>query len=293
MLGTVLILFTLLVPAAIVGAILTFLASGPHSLELSTGRMILIAAAYLIYFLTFVMLALSISAFAPSSRASLISLLSIWFLFCFVAPRIATDLAKAIYPTPTALEFIAAVEKDKLNLIPWGERVTRVKERLLKQYNTASVESLPINPEGVALSEGEADDTIAHAKHFNHLFDLYEKQNHAYQAGSILSPMIAMQSISMGLAGTDFPHYRHFLDAGEKYRVLFIKMLNDDVVMAKNAWAYTRGKDFWGKIPAFEYTAPGTSWAITHYGISAGFLAFWLLASCVAAVAGFQKSGVE
>jgi ABC-2 type transport system permease protein len=176
-LGTAVPLALLLVPAAVRGVAAIALNRGGASLLASGPRLALMAAAYLLYFAVWLAISLAVSARASSSRLALVVLIGLWFVTTLVAPRIVSDLARRAHPAPTAVELAAAIEADKKKLPEWDARVAAIEARLLEQYGVATAAELPVNPQGVALEEGEADDTAVYERNFGSLTAIYERQN--------------------------------------------------------------------------------------------------------------------
>ncbi|MGH9159991.1 MAG: DUF3526 domain-containing protein [Vicinamibacteraceae bacterium] len=122
-----------------------------------------------------------------------------------------------------------------------------------------------------------------HNRHFARLANVHMRQAGLYQAGALLGPLAAVQSLSMALAGTDYAHYQDFLEAAERYRTKYVDVLNQDVLSHQPAgtWEYTRGRELWDKVPPFEYQLPGTAWALKHQAVSLALLAAWVVAVVV------------
>lgn len=170
----------LLVPAAIIGATALALAGETLALTASLLRIALVTLVYLGYFAVFVFVALTVSALARSSRLALIALPAFWSLN-LIAPRVATDVAKKLYPTKSTLEFQSAVARDLRDGIdghdPDDQRGEELKQKLLKQYNVKSVAELPVNFDGVALQAGEEYGSRVYEHHYGELWRAYHKQN--------------------------------------------------------------------------------------------------------------------
>ncbi len=288
-LGTAVPLALLLVPATLVGILAIALNRGSAALLASGSRLALMATAYLLYFAVWLAISLAVSARASSSRLALVALIGLWFVTTLVAPRIVSDLARRAHPAPTAVELAAAIEADKKKLPEWDARVAAIEFRLLKQYGVATTAELPVNPQGVALEEGEADDTAVYERNLGALMEHYERQNRFYQAGAAVSPLIAIQTLSMGLAGTDFAQHRHFSDAAEAYRRKLISTMNNDVTVHQKLddYDYKGGRSLWEKVPPFAYTAPGAGWVLTKTSLASLFLGLWLAAAAVLAPLAF------
>jgi ABC-2 type transport system permease protein len=285
----------LLVPASILGAVAMSLYAGRDGFALSLSRAGMMALVYLAYFAIWIGIGLLVSARAGSSRNALVVLLTIWFANGFIAPRLVASAARAVEPTPTAVAFGEAIERDKASLTPWEDLVKQTTAQLLVEHNVDDVKKLPVNPEGVALVKGEAADTEVHDRHFRRLAGIHTKQAGLYQAGAIVAPLVAVQSLSMALAATDYAHYRDFLDAAERYRTEFITVLNADVMKHQkpDTWNYTRGRDLWDQVPPFEYQLPNAAWALRSQRFSLFLLGGWVIAIAVAMPRAFRRIRVD
>jgi ABC-2 type transport system permease protein len=98
-----------------------------------------------------------------------------------------------------------------------------------------------------------------------------------YQIGGLAAPMLAIRSVSMALAGTDFQHHRHFITAAESYRRVIQQTMNGDIMAHPTKTAYLAGSDLWSQVPEFEYEAPAASWAMDNLRGSIAVLGLWLL----------------
>lgn len=281
----------LLVPAALLGVTALSLAGGQADL----GRILLFASFYLLYFGIFVGLSLAVSAWARTSRASLLALLAFWILNCLIAPRAVTDLSKRVYPTPSAFEFSQAVLTDlNRGLDPHAASQARAKElreKVLKQYGVERVEDLPVSFAGLSLMAGEEHGDEVFDEHYASLWSQFERQIRFQETAGALAPLMSVRSLSMALAGTDFDQHRHFAEAAEQYRRYFIRVVNEDMV--KNAvgqdYAYLREGDLWSQVKAFEYEAPGIGQVLSQHLTALLILGGWCLASAALAVSATRR----
>lgn len=247
-------------------------ASENGALAAAWPRLVLMIVAYLLYFAGFIGVSLAVSAKAPSSRIALVALLGFWIFNGLIAPKSMADVARAAYPSPSAFEFAKRIEYDIEKGInghdPADIRVEKLKARLLKQYNVDSVSKLPVNFAGISMQEGEEYGDKVFDKHYGDLWETYERQRRIHEAAAIVAPVLAVRSLSMGLAGTDFPQHAHFAKAAESYRRLINREMNLDLAhnMKGSDYnsAYVRGRKLWEKIPEFEYTAPDLAWVMAR-----------------------------
>lgn len=257
--GVALPLAFVVVPAAGLGVAAMALWGGE---SVDAGRLALWAGVYVLYATVVLALALLASAWAPSPRVALVSLLGFWLVTGFVVPRLTADAAEALHPTPTATAFSAAIDAD------------------MKAFYAAAADArtgeAPLSA-GASLLHGEQTETEINRRHLATLADTYRAQQRVTQAGTVFSPLLAVQLLSMGLAGSDYPHHRHFADAAELYRYDYVQRLNQDMVDRDAGWDYLADAETWAAIPPFDYTLPGAAWAVGRYGASAGALALWAL----------------
>jgi ABC-2 type transport system permease protein len=280
--GTAAALGLVLLPATVIGVVAFTWSSGSGLLGSDLSRVAGMVAVYLVYFAALTAIGLAVSATAKSSRVSLIVLLTFWFANGLVVTRAASDVAAALHPTPSAVQFQRALDQDLSNPQEMARRLDVRRAALFKEHNVDHVDALPIAFSGVSLQEGEEYANEVFDRHFGGLFTLYERQNQVLQLAGLAAPMLAVRSLSMGLAGTDFNQHRDFVGAAEQYRRGIQRVMNGDIaVNQKKGQVYLADQSLWQKVPDFEYTAPPTSWVLGKYSTSVMILAGWLLAAVV------------
>jgi len=289
----------LIVPATVIGVIALTLTSENGSLAASAPRMSLMFTSYLLYFASFVGLSLAVSARAKSSQMALVVLLAFWIVNGLIATRAITDIAKRLYPTPSAFAFQQAIDRE-MQSGPDGhdtadKRAEALKQRLLKQYGVDRLEALPVNFAGVSLQEGEEHGNVVFDKHYGQLWSRFERQNRLKQIAGLFAPMLAIQSVSMGLAGTDFAHHRAFATTAESYRRTLVKKMNDDMTYnaGKQNFSYLAQPALWQRVEDFRYEAPSTAWALRNQTISLAVLALWFVAALTSALMGTRRMRVD
>jgi ABC-2 type transport system permease protein len=279
-LGLLLPLLAVLVPAALLGASALVLAGGAGRDAETLPRVLVLGGVYLGYFAIFVGLSLAASALAPSARTALVVLLGFWFANSFLAPRLATDVALALRPSPTTADFRQAIDADYAALPAWEEREKEVTARLLAERGASAPEEVPVA--GVALLEAENAETMVYRKHFAALDERWKAQHRAFQWAAAAFPTVAVQAASMGLAGSDYAHHRHFVEAAEEYRFGFVQALNRDMIETGASWDDKAGRALWETIPPFRYRAPGVAWALRSVAPGLALLGLWLIGSVLA-----------
>jgi ABC-2 type transport system permease protein len=277
--GVGLPLMAVLVPATTIGVLA--MALTPAAVDRDTSvRAATLVVAYLVYFAFWTLAGLTVSALARSSNAALIVLLALWFGTCFVAPPVASAFARATHPSPSAAELDIAIRRARAALPQWADRVANVEQRFLAG-EFPSGQGMPSNPEVLALIESEHDESAMYDSIFDQLWDDYDSQARIYERLGAVVPTLAMQSLSMGLAGTDYALHRRFLEATSDYRRRFLQTLNAELAdyADVNTFDYTRGGAFWETIPEFSFEAPGVAWSLEERRASVTSLAAWSIAA--------------
>jgi ABC-2 type transport system permease protein len=278
-----------LVPASLIGAaILAFAA--PENSGSTLARAGLLALGYLLYLAAFLGLSLAISALVSPPRLTLMVLLGFWIVNGLAAPRAIADLSERLYPLPNATAIWAAMREDFASGIdghnPADARAKALEKKALADYGVTKVEDLPVSFAGISLQAGEEYGNEVFDRRFGALWDTYARQDRVHLAASVVAPLLAIRSFSMGLAGTDFAHHRHFVTAAESFRRDLQRVLNGE--MTQNAkghdFAWKADARFWASVPSFTYEPPGLSWALGHQLGALGVLLVWAILATGAAV---------
>jgi ABC-2 type transport system permease protein len=280
-LGIASALLLIIVPASVVGAVVL---AGAASADGSAGlaRAALMALGYGLYLTAFLGLSLAVSALAHSSRLALIGLLGFWIVTGLAIPRAVADLSERLYPAPSATAMWAAMREDFAKGIdghnPADARRQDLEKRVLAEYGVKTVEDLPVSFAGISLQAGEEYGNQVFDKHYSALWDVYERQDRVHMVGALMAPLLAVRSLSMAVAGTDFAQHRHFVTAAESYRRDLQRALNGE--MTKNAkgldFDYKADAAFWAQAPEFAYEPPApalallAAWAALAVGAAVG-----------------------
>ena len=192
--------------------------------------MLTIALGYFAYLALWVVAVLLVSAIVRRSRDALLALVAIWAVTIVLLPRVAPDVASAAIPLQNRLQTDIAIARDLREMgdshNPDDPHFTAFRQSVLDRYGVTRVEDLPVNYTGILAMEGE--------RLTSELFDRYAaksntaqaRQNSLIETMGILSPAIAIRSLSMAAAGTDFAGHRRFLEQAEAYRYDLVQRLN-------------------------------------------------------------------
>ena len=242
----------------------------------SLPRFGLLTATYALYLAALLGVALFVSARAETARSALALLVGFWVVTGFLVPRLATAAAEALYPTPTAAEIADARAADMATLPEWDARTAEIEADLMREAGVTRIEDLPVSSSGHVLDWFETQETAINRRHLDALAGRYERQQTVAALGGVFSPLLPVQLLSMGLAGTDHAHHRHFADAAEAHRTAFVGQLNADL-MANQRPDERRlvSAEVWETVPAFAYAPPPASWALGRHALSAVLLVLW------------------
>ncbi len=280
MLGLSASLAVLLLPLALLGLGTLWLAGGAEAFVSGAPRLLSWLGLHALYWLLFLWGGLLISARCRTARLALLLLLAFWFSNSFVGPRLGMMVAALLHKAPTSVELQAAIEADATKVMDWDTRTQKVEARLLKQYGVKKVQDLPVNPAGLILADAEIDDARVYQIHLDHLQNDWQNQWRVFSKLGLVLPGMAVQNLSMGLAGSDWQHHRHFAAAAEAYRLDFVQRMNTDVsrkTQAVDAYEYTAGKELWEAVKPFHYDLPALAWVWQQQRSGLLILAGWTL----------------
>lgn len=291
-LAVVMVLALLLLPAAGVGGFLAATRLGPadpHDLIDLPAKTAILSAAYLVYFGIFIVVSLAASIAMRSSSAALTVLMAFWILNGLLLPRAAADVSRLIHPTPSALELATVVARDK-SKGPHPHEVNHpnhiaFRDQMLKKYGVARVEDLPYSFIGLALQADEEHGFKVFDEHYGALRRAHDRQNRLQQMAGLLSPYIAIRSVSAALSGTDIDFFQDFAAAGEAYRRNLVRVMNDNLMRETAGqsnfaaeWQYKGSKELWAKVPPFDFDAPALGTILQRNVLPLGALILWMIA---------------
>jgi len=289
-LGIVAALGAVLGPALALGAAATWVWAPPAGSS-SLARFAAMALSYLAFFGVFVGLTLAVSARASTSRGALVALLGFWVWAALIVPRAAADAAAHIAPAPSHAAIDAAVRESLERGLPGGppreERLTAITEAMMEAQGWKGAEMLMDAAllGGIELQSEAAYENEVIDHHFAQLAAAIETQERWAEAAAVLSPVVAVRTLSMAFAGTDFAHHRRFADAAEAHRRALVDMLNQNFAEKAGtaAWDYRAGRELWEKAPAFRHEPPPVAWVASQKGSSVLALVGWLALATIGA----------
>lgn len=258
-----------------------------------------ILLTYFLFYAILCVLTILVSAVSRSSRDALIRLLGIWLFFVILMPRTSQAIGNYFYPSPSRVEFEAAIERDIIRQgdshNPDDPHYKAIRDSLLAVHHVDSVQKLPFNYSGFIMREGERLSAVTYQRHLQQLLGIYEDQNRFSRYTAFINPYTAIRNISMSLAGTDFSSYVHFQNEAESYRYklaqamneLQIKYISNDIKSSADKRALL-SRQHWQEFPDFQYSFQPLVRSVEHEAWSVAALLLWLT---IAAFVGVTLSG--
>lgn len=253
---------------------------------------LLIMLGYSLYFFIWVIAAVLISAIVPRARDALLLLVGCWIATVILLPRALPGIAAERTTLSTRIEADVAIHQ-ALSKIgnshnPDDPHFSTFRKKVLSQYGVSRVEDLPVNYGGLLMAEGERLTSELFDRQMQADFRAQDEQSRFISRFGIVSPVIALQRLSMALTGTSREHHEHFLVEAEKYRFALIQALNGlhaKEVLYENDKAQRLSQDHWQHLPKFSYAPLNLHDAIMkHVSPGLGVLALWLCSLAIAVV---------
>lgn len=249
-------------------------------------KSLLLLLIYLFYAGIFIHVGITVSTLINKSSVSMVLLIGLWVFSSWVVPKITTNIVQNIYPSPLESVFKKKIrdEVEKYGILRHDinhKNTIAFTESVLKEYNVDSLHKLPFNFNGYILQAAEDTNNLIFDKHYANLYKLYENQMRIHTISGTLSPFSLARQLSMGVCNTDLWTHIHFIEATDKYRKIFIKTINDDLIKSPYIpnQRFVRSKDFWKKVPKFTYQLPDIQLFRQRYSVVLTMYSLWFMAS--------------
>ncbi|MDU0353808.1 DUF3526 domain-containing protein [Paraglaciecola aquimarina] len=185
---------------------------------------------YFAYLVVWIIMIVLCSCIMSKNSESFSALMFAWILFCIIVPRVASTTAAIAVPSAGKLESDFAVIA-QLRKLGDGHNANdpafaKLKANLLAQYNVDSIEELPVNFRGTVAKKSEAELTKVLNEFAEQRMTEELAQSQVSRRFGWLSPVVAIRSLSMILAGTSIETHHRFLRETEALRFEFVQALN-------------------------------------------------------------------
>ena len=303
-LGIAVAVLIVVVPCVLVGVI-ALSTTELHTVGEGMGtRVALMTLAYLMYGAVFLFLTLAVSAWSRNARTALMIMVGFWAFAGFLAPKAASEISKAVHPTPAFGQWMADMSAHKLRGIdgvPPFERFNEYTKELFKQYNVDKVADLPVYFVAVRLQKLEEYDYPVFDEHYGRVRASYNDQRRLQDGIGIVAPTLPLRSISMGLSGTDLIQHVKFMDDAETFRRNMVVKMNDYLSKAAvnlnatfSASNYmVADEEVFAIVPPFEFEPPALDEVIAEHRSNFVALLLWFAASIGLALLAVNRMSVE
>lgn len=243
--------------------------------------------AYAAFLAIIVLGAVAVSLRARSSGQALLVLAGLWLFAVVLVPRAGAAVADIAAPVPSSEQFWADIAAAKAaQPSPFSTGREAFAAEVMAQYGVTRLEDLPVSFGGLQLEEDERIGNAVYDEHFGALFALYDRQRAVMRWGNLLSPLPALQNLSMALAGTDMPQQIAFQRQAETHRRSMVTQLNSDMIEhgAGAGFDYQAHEDLWAEVEDFAFAPPSLGEVLASVWADALILLAWLAGATVFAL---------
>jgi len=299
LLGVAAAMAVILAPYVLVCGVVLVLVAGDGSGELGL-RGWLLLFFYLLYASMYLLLTLGVSAMARNAKSALVILVGFWALASFIVPRVAADLSKILTPTPTYAAFYKEVKDTGMRGLEGAEgdvglprraHLAKVRRALFDEYGVDSIEDLPVYWTGVSMQTVEERDYIINNLLMDELRRSFQVQQRQRDVVGFLSPVLALRSISMALAGTSLVDQEKFLRSSHDYRINMIRDMNNELI--NNATMrdslYVASSKTFSIVEPYRYAAPGIRESFDGLAYNIVLVILWFVFALVFALLSVRR----
>lgn len=255
-----------------------------------------LVGGYFAYLCVWGAIVLAASIVLKQRAVSLGVLIFMWLFAALIVPRFAINASSAAIDAPGKIESDLVMLSEQRKLGDGHNAADpafqRLQAEVLEQYDVETIEELPINWRGVVASYSEAELTGLLNSYAENRMSLEASQSRIFELFGIVSPTIAIGSLSRTFAGTDLATHHRFLRESEKLRFDFVQSLNevhvnelsyaDDMNRNTDEEASRRASvnsEAWQVLDEFRFAPDSASERISRATLSLAVLIAWLLAS--------------
>ena len=292
------------VPCILIGTIALSMSDLQAAAEGMGTRISLMTFAYLMYAGIFLFLTLAVSAWTKHARTTLMVLVGFWAFTGFLAPKAASEISKAVHPTPAFGKWMSDMRGHQLRGIdgvPPFVKFNAYTKELFEQYNVDNVKDLPVYFVAVRLQKLEEYDYPVFDLHYKTVRDSYADQRRLQDKLGITAPTLPLRSLSMGMAGTDLIQHVKFMTDAETFRRNMVVKMNDYLSKAAVSLNATFSSSNYMKadeevfaiVPPFEFEPPALNETLNEHRSNFALLALWLAAAIALAIVAVNRMSLE
>lgn len=267
-------------------------------------RVMLAGVAYLAYAAIFLFLALTVSAWARSSRSALMVLVGFWAFSAFLMPKAAAEVSRLAIPSPAFGSFMAAMkahQKRGIDGISPRVRLAEYRDELFRRYGVKRIADLPVYWTAMSMQKLEELDHPVFEQHYGSVREQYAAQLQLQDRMGLLAPLLPLRSISMALSGTDLVEHNKFMADAEAFRRGMVARMNSYLSKAaanlnavNDATNYMiANEEVFAIVPPFRYEPPALGGVIASQAGNFARLAGWLVAAIALALVAVRRMSLE
>lgn len=221
-------------------------------------------------------------------------LASLLWVFMVFSPIVVAQAAKDLHPVPRDREFAADIQREAQAPFWLGraqyEEVAIYEAEIMTRYRALDAQQLGLNRDALVLQAHERFANRVYDRLYGELHEIHEQQESMLRVASIFSPILALQRVSRGIAGTDTNSQIHFAKNAEMHRRSIIEKLNEDMLLnaGEDSFRYVADQNLWQIVDDFEYEKLSLSETLQRYRLELVSLALWALMSLVLAAVVMQ-----
>lgn len=259
-------------------------------LDAGAARIGALLGLYLSALAAFAFLIIAISARAPSLSSAFVLAIGFWVGVAVIVPVIGGQLAASLHPDIDEQELKNAIQLEAQSPFWSGDAqepaVAAQEAVVLEEFGAEEWDDLGFDREALILQAHEEFANDVYDRLYGELYALHEDQDRVLRYLSVLSPVLALQRVSSGLAETDVAAQLQFTRQAEEHRRRIIAQLNRDMMMnaGDSGFAYTAGRDLWEQVPDFQAGQATTLDVLRRYAVELIALLAWLVIGFILAL---------
>lgn len=234
-----------------------------------------------------------VSAIARSSQIAF-WIASLLWLAMVSGPLLVAQVAKELHPVPRDRDFATYIQQEAQAPFWLGqaqyEEVAIYEAEVMTQLRAMDAQKLGLNRDALVLQAHERFANRVYDRLYGELYEIHERQEAMLRVTSVFSPILALQRVSSGIAGTDSSAQLHFAKSAELHRRFIIKKLNEDMLhnAGEDSFRYVANRNLWQDVEDFAYDERSLREILQHYRLELVSIVLWAILSLVLAAVVLQ-----
>ena len=253
-------------------------------------RVATLIAVHAVGLLVFGLSVVAVSAMSRSTGAALVGGAALWLAWVVAVPTVGAQLSTTLHPDVDEQAFKSSVQLEAQTAFWTGDAravaIANYEQSVVEEHGAASFDELGFNREAMELQAHEEFANQVYDQLYGEVSATYEAQERVLRLVAVASPLLALQRVSAGIAGTDLLAQHAFTTQAEQHRREIIAQLNGDMMVnaGTDGFAYMAGRELWQQIADFDGRQPGLAEVLTRYRVELASLLAWLVIAVSVAV---------